>query len=147
MREGELLLARGNLLPTRIYWRGCLYLVTRVLCPFFAIFFGLSGAAPRATAQAPGTGAIAGTVSDPSGAAVPNARGTVSLRTTAAGNVHVYRRCTEPRTAGLALRKGAGWRDDNHRHQVEAGGNFCHRRSIGIRGTGGKSKFHARSYH
>src|SRR5262249_27640628 len=70
----EALLAPENLLPTRISWRGCPRLATRrVLCLFFAIVFYLSGAGSRATAQAPGAGANAGTVSDPSGAAGPNA--------------------------------------------------------------------------
>ena len=72
---GELVVQRESLFPERDFLVAGLNLAARgVLCFFFVVIFDLSGADSRATAQAPGTGAIAGMVSDPSGAAVANAR-------------------------------------------------------------------------
>src|SRR6476660_3609368 len=72
------LVKRESVFPNGISWSGSLNLATRgVLCLSFVVIFDLSGAGSRANAQAPGTGAIAGMVSDPSEAAVANARVTI----------------------------------------------------------------------
>ena len=58
---GELVVQRESLFPERDFLVAGLNLAARgVLCFFFVVIFDLSGADSRATAQAPGTGAIAG---------------------------------------------------------------------------------------
>ena len=51
--------------------------IQRVFIPALLVILVLAGSAAQSAAQAPGTGAIAGVATDPSGAAVPNARITI----------------------------------------------------------------------
>ena len=69
-----MILEQESVFPSEPSRLGRLNLATRGVLFLFFVIFDLSGAGSRTTAQAPGTGAIAGMVADPSGAAVANAR-------------------------------------------------------------------------